>query len=396
MQQKFYPVICAIILALSFSTSIFGQQSLITGAFPGASESLLSSRFRNVRPTNADQSQAVFTGIPDLGSNRSGSRVDGNITYGNSSTFTFVLTYDVATNRYTSTITANGTTRSAIFPDVSGRLRTDGKQAIASNINLMSMAIRTQTGSSTISVSNLTIDGMPIAGSYSRTNNNGESFWYISTGTLSNGFVITGTVTMLGNFANSTEGQRISFTFGNTSTASAPLPVIWGGFAGKRVNNSTVGLQWRTMQELNASHYNIQRSEDGVRFRTIGMAMAQGTTAAVTDYNFEDKQATGSTHYYRLEQVDLDGTSSFSTIIKLGNGGKKTLVGGLGSNTILVQFFSNDNRNIRIVNNSGVVVKQLNSTAQTQVFDVNNLPTGVYALQIINSDGTSEVHRFVK
>lgn len=396
MKQKLYPVICAFLIALSFSTSIFGQQSLITGNFPGASEVLLGSRFRNVRPTNADQSQAVFTGIPDLGSNRSGSRVDGNITYGNSSSFTFELTYDVTNNRYTSTITANGTTRSTIFPDVTGRLRTDGKQAHARNINLMTMAIRTQTGSSTISVSELTIDGMPIAGSYSRSNNNGESFWHISTNTLNNGFVIRGTVKMWGNFANSTEGQRISFSFGNSATAGAPLPVIWGGFGGKRINSSTVGLQWRTMQEQNASHYNIQRSEDGVRFRTIGMAMAQGTTASVTDYSFEDKQATGTMYYYRLEQVDLDGTSSFSSIVKQGNGGKKTLVGGLGSNKVLVQFFSNDNRSIRIVNNSGVVVKQMISNTQTQTLDVNNLPTGVYALQIVNSDGTSEVHRFVK
>lgn len=396
MKQKFYPVICAIVIALSFSNSIFGQQSLITGNFPGQSESLLGSRFRNVRTSNSDQSQATFTGIPDLGSNRNGSRVDGNITYGNSGTFTFVLTYDVTNNRYTTTTTANGTTRSNILPDVSGRASRDGKQSVATNINLMTMAIRTQTGSSTISVSNLTIDGMPIAGIYSRSNDNGESFWHISANALKNGFVITGTVTMSGNFANSTEGQRISFTFGNAATASAPLPVIWGGFAGKRVNNSTVGLQWRTMQEQNASHYNIQRSEDGVHFRTIGMAMAQGTTASVTDYNFDDKQATASMYYYRLEQVDLDGTSSFSSIIKQGNGGKKTLVGGLGSNKILVQFFSNENRNIRIVNNSGIVVKQTSSTSQTQTFDVNYLPTGVYALQIINSDGTSEVHRFVK
>ncbi len=393
MYSKFYTTLVVLVFVHVIS---FAQQSLIAGNFPGASESLLGTRYRNVRTTNSDQSQATFTGIPDLGSNRNGSRVDGNITYGSRNTFTFVLTYDVTNNRYTTTTTANGTTRSNIFPNVSGKLIADGKQSVANNINLMTLAIRTQTGSSSITVSNLTLDGMPIAGSYSRTNNNGESFWHIATSSLSNGFVVTGTVTMSGDFANSTEGQRISFTFGNAATTSAPLPVVWGGFAGKRINNSTIGLQWRTMQEQNASHYNIQRSEDGVHFRTIGMAMAQGTTSSVTDYNFEDKQATGNMYYYRLQQVDLDGTSNFSSIIKQGNGGKKTLVGGLGSNKILVQFFSNDNRNIRIVNNSGVVVKQMNSTTQTQVFDVNNLPTGVYALQIINSDGTNEVHRFVK
>ncbi|MFY7839774.1 MAG: T9SS type A sorting domain-containing protein [Lacibacter sp.] len=396
MKQKFYPVICAIVIALFFSTSLSAQSSLIIGNFAGSSEAILGTRYRNVRTTNSDQSQATFTGIPDLGSSRSGSRVDGNITYGNSGTFTFVLTYDVANNRFTTTTTANGTTRSNILPDVSGRSSRDGKQALATNINLMTLAVRTQTGSSTISVSNLTIDGMPVTGTYGRSNNNGESFWHISTSTLNNGFVITGTVTMSGNFANNAEGQRISFTFGNAATAGAPLPVVWGGFAGKRVNSSSIGLQWRTLQEQNASHYNIQRSEDGVHFRTIAMAMAQGTTASVTDYNFEDKQATGNMYYYRLEQVDLNGTSNFSTIIKLGNGGKKTLVGGLGSNKILVQFFSNDNRSLRIVNNSGVIVKQMNSTTQQETLDVNNLPTGVYALQIINSDGTSEVHRFVK
>jgi hypothetical protein len=192
------------------------------------------------------------------------------------------------------------------------------------------------------------------------------------------------------------EAQLVELNFANTSAIPGSLPVVWGGFAGKRINSSSIGLQWRTIQELNASHYNVQRSEDGIHFRTIGMVMGQGTTASATDYTFNDKNATGSMYYYRLQQVDLDGSINYSSIIKQGNGGKQTLVGGLGSNKIVVQFFSDDKRNIRIVNNSGIIIKQMSSTDQQQVFDVNNLPVGVYALQIINSDGTSEVHRFVK
>ncbi len=390
---KFYSFVLVVFATFS---QVFAQQSLIAGSFPGASESLLGTRYRNVRTSNSDQNQATFTGIPDLGSNRSGSRVDGNLTYSNVGSFTFTLTYDVASNNYTTTTTANGITRSNIFPNVSARLTADGKTALATTINLMSLAVRTQNSASSISVSNLTIDGMPITGSYARSNNSGESLWHISSSSLANGFVITGKVTLSGNFANSTEGQRIAFTFGNTTSVAGSLPVVWGGFAGKRVNNSTVALQWRTMQEQNASHYNVQRSEDGIRFRTIAIVAAQGTTSSVSDYNFNDKSATAATHFYRLEQVDLDGSINYSSIIKQGNGGQKTLVGGLGSNKIMVQFFSNDNRQFRIVNNSGIIVKQMNSTTQQQVLDVNNLSTGVYALQIINSDGTSEVHRFVK
>jgi hypothetical protein len=390
---KFYSLV---LVVFSTFSQAFAQQSLIAGSFPGTSESLLATRYRNVRTSNSNQNQATFTGIPDLGSSRNGSRVDGNLTYGNGGTFTFTLTYDVASNNYTTTTTANGDTRSHIFPNVSGRLTTDGKTALATSINIMSLAVRTQNGASSITVSNLTIDGMPITGSYGRSNSDGESLWYIPSPSLANGFVITGTVTLAGNFANSAEGQRISFTFGNAAAAAAPLPVVWGGFAGKRVNASTVGLQWRTMQEQNASHYNVQRSEDGIRFRTIAIVAAQGTTSSVTDYNYNDKTATAATHYYRLEQVDLDGSINYSSIIKQGNGGQKTLVGGLGSNKIMAQFFSNDTRQLRIVNNSGVIVKQINSTTQQQVVDVTSLTTGVYALQIINSDGTSEVHRFVK
>jgi hypothetical protein len=390
---KFYSFV-VLLFATFFQLS--AQQSLISGSFPGVSESLLGTRYRNVRTTNSDQNQATFTGIPDLGSNRSGSRVDGNLTYSNAGSFTFTLTYDVASNNYTTTTTANGITRSNIFPNVSGRLTADGKTALATSINLMTLAVRTQNSASSINVSNLTIDGMPITGTYGRNNDNGESVWFITLPSLANGFVVTGTVTLSGNFANSTEAQRIAFTFGNATTAAGSLPVVWGGFAGKRVNNSIVALQWRTMQEQNASHYNVQRSEDGVRFRTIAIVAAQGTTSSVTDYTYNDKNATAATVYYRLEQVDIDGSINYSSIIKQGNGGQKTLVGGLGSNKIMVQFFSNDNRQFRIVNNSGIIVKQMNSTTQQQVVDVNNLPAGVYALQIINSDGTSEVHRFVK
>lgn len=396
MKQKFYPVICAIVIALNFlTTSISAQTALVNGNYPGSSENLLGTRYRKIRIENDEQNSAIYAGIPDLGNNRNNSKNERDFNYGRTGTFTFRITYSVSNNTFTTVTTVGSNSTTTTFSNVSNKLSADGKNISAANINLLTLKVKSYNNN-TITVSNLTIEGMPVPGSYGRSNSQGTSNWHLTTSLLNGGFVVAGTVTMSGSMHEGSESQLIELGFAHSATAPGPLPVIWGGFAGKRVNNSTVGLQWRTMQEQNASHYNIQRSEDGVHFRTIGMAMAQGTTASVTDYNFDDKQATANMYYYRLEQVDLDGTSNFSSIIKQGNGGKKTLVGGLGSNKILVQFFSNDNRNIRIVNNSGIVVKQMNSTTQTQTLDVNNMPTGVYALQIINSDGTSEVHRFVK
>lgn len=391
MKQKFYTVICAIVIAISFLSNTVIAQSLLIGNYPGASETLLGVRYRKMSNPN-NQSGAVFTGIPAFAN---GNRTDADLSYPVSGSYTFSITYNNSNNTFTSVTTVNGVSTTSTFNGVSGKLTAANKAASANNINLLTLSVVSGTDNS-ITVSDLMIDGMAVNGSYGRSNSAGTSNWHMNSSNLNGGFVVTGTVTVAGTMAPGNEAQMVEFGFANSSSAPGPLPVVWGGFAGKRLNNSTVALQWRTMQEQNASHYNVQRSEDGIRFRTIAIVAAQGTTSSVSDYNFDDKNATAATHFYRLEQVDLDGSINYSSIIKQGNGGQKTLVGGLGSNKIMVQFFSNDNRQFRIVNNSGIIVKQMNSTTQQQVLDVNNLSTGVYALQIINSDGTSEVHRFVK
>ncbi len=399
MKPKFYPVIC--IFYTVFTLLYWGNvsaQSLLIGTFPGASEDLLGVRYRNVRTSNANQNPANYNGIPDLGTNRNGNttRVERNLSYGTSGSYTFSVTYNAAGNSFVNTTTINGTTYTTTFSSIASRLIADGKTASAVSINLLKLAVRTQNNSSSIQVSNLTVDGIPISGTYGRTNNGGESFWFLNASVLNNGFVITGTVTLAGSFTNNAEGQRIQFTFGNTSSNPGILPVVWGGFTTKRTNASTTLLEWKTMQEQNASHYYVQRSVDGVRFETIGQVTAKGTTSTVTEYRFEDKHSTGVIYYYRLQQVDFDAKLNFSSVVKQGNGGKQTLVGGLGSSNIHVQFFTNDNRQLRILTINGTVVKQISSTSQQHTIDMNSFPPGVYALQIISSDGSTEVHRFVK
>lgn len=396
MKLKFYPVIFALFFALFLQFTQASAQSLINGTFPGASESLLANRYRNMNFANTNSTQALFAGVSDLDAN-SGSRVNQDLTYGNSGSFTFTITYNSSANTLT-TVTTTTPAVTTVFSNVSSKLISAGKTASANSINLISLVVKTQNNNSSVVVSGLTIKGTNIAGTYGRTNaGNGSSNWHYISSNLNNGFVVSGTVTMSGSLGSGVEGQLVELVFGNTPTiAAASLPVVWGGFNSSRINSSAALLEWRTMQEENTSHYNVQRSVDGIRFQTIGIVAAQGTTASVSDYRFTDKNATASVYYYRLEQVDLDSKLNYSAIIKQGNSSNQTLVGGLGSNKIMVQFFTNEPHQIRIVNNSGVIIKQMNVASQQQTIDVNNMTTGVYALQIINNDGSSEVHRFIK
>ena len=96
------------------------------------------------------------------------------------------------------------------------------------------------------------------------------------------------------------------------------LPVSWLAFEAQWLGKNA-SLTWSTASEENASHFEIQRSIDGVQFETVGSIPATGNTQDISTYTFIDKAALSAfpISYYRLEQVDLDGKGAYSNIIGL-------------------------------------------------------------------------------
>jgi Secretion system C-terminal sorting domain len=397
MKTKFYSF-AGVAILFFFSQTLQAQQ-LLPGNFSGAVENLLAVRYRNVRNVNATQPLANFTGIHDLGSNRSYSsnntRVDQNMNYTDEGSYKFTIRYNPALNSFVC-VTSIGTAEyTNTLPGIAGVLAADGKSSAATSINYLALAVRTQNSTSTIRVNGLKLNGVSLTGDYERSNNNGESNWYIVTSSLSNGFVLTGTVTLSGSFANSPDGQRVDFSFGSTPQLGGPLPVTWGAFTAKRMNSSTASVNWETLQEINTSHFDVERSEDGVRFSKIGTTQAVGSSNNSVKYSFEDNNATGSLYYYRIAQYDADGRKSFSSIARVGNNNKQTLTGMFG-NTIRIQFFENGTKQMRVLNMNGSVVKQLNTSGMQSEISIDGMPSGVYILQITDSKNQKEVVRFVK
>lgn len=98
----------------------------------------------------------------------------------------------------------------------------------------------------------------------------------------------------------------------------ATLPVKLSSFTAFRTG-ADISLQWKTQYEQNSSHFNIQRSTDGINFTSIGNIQAKGNASTASDYQFTDntlKYITVNTAvFYRLEQVDKDGRKEYSSII---------------------------------------------------------------------------------
>lgn len=89
-------------------------------------------------------------------------------------------------------------------------------------------------------------------------------------------------------------------------TVNPVLAVEWVSFEG-RENGCSVALQWRTGEENNSSHFEVQRSFDGRHFTTIGRVPARGQAAT---YHFSDPEIGPRKAYYRIAETDFDGRKS--------------------------------------------------------------------------------------
>ncbi|MBA2249012.1 MAG: cadherin-like domain-containing protein [Chitinophagaceae bacterium] len=97
---------------------------------------------------------------------------------------------------------------------------------------------------------------------------------------------------------------------------AGPLPVMLTDFRGV-INNKQVVLNWRTSSEINSSHFDVQRSTDGINFESIGTVNAHGNSTVANTYQLLDRAPAQGINYYRLKSVDVDSRFIFSSVISL-------------------------------------------------------------------------------
>ncbi|MBX0289863.1 T9SS type A sorting domain-containing protein [Hymenobacter sp. HSC-4F20] len=100
------------------------------------------------------------------------------------------------------------------------------------------------------------------------------------------------------------------------ATVAAPLPVQLTAFSGEATPTRTE-LHWQTAQELNSAAFEVEASLDGRAFRQVGRVAAAGTSAQTRHYHFQHAVTGTAPRYYRLRQVDEDGSSTYSSVLPL-------------------------------------------------------------------------------
>lgn len=177
-----------------------------------------------------------------------------------------------------------------------------------------------------------------------------------------------------------------------TIHTTAPLPVELTYFEADNQENSVV-LNWVTNSEVENDYFEIQVSKDGYTFQTVARHEGQGNTTEVTNYSYEDTRVTSGVTYYRLKQVDFDGTTAYSDA-KVVDRGEEQGEFVIFPNPVIDQFtisnIDNSDHTVEIYNMSGQLVKTEIANGRKTI-NTSGMPSGYYTVKV-----TSATQSFIK
>jgi len=113
-------------------------------------------------------------------------------------------------------------------------------------------------------------------------------------------------------------GERFSGFAPSTATYNAPtFPVEWLYFNAEAVSGREAELSWATATEGNNNFFQIEKSIDGDLFEPIARVQGVGNSTTTQEYDYLDKDYIAPKVFYRLKQVDYDGTFQHSDIVEV-------------------------------------------------------------------------------
>jgi hypothetical protein len=189
-------------------------------------------------------------------------------------------------------------------------------------------------------------------------------------------------------------GQSTEYILGRAGTLPLHLLTFDAVKQGEQVL-----LQWQTSDEINTSHFEIERSNDAVAFKKTGITHAAGNSGT-HHYNFTDNAPSSGINYYRLKQVDRDGRYAYSPIVKVvfeKDAASLTVFPNPAGNTITIKYTGVQKKiGLTIFDLAGrqVMFKELNNQSTWQA-NVSGLAKGTYTIRF-NAGAKRSFVKFAK
>ena len=199
--------------------------------------------------------------------------------------------------------------------------------------------------------------------------------------------------------------NRFYLVFSAFGTGGTVLPVKFTSITAKRMNDQSVAVQWRTEEEMNVDHYDVERSTDGVSYKTIGTTKSTATISGSKVYDYKDASATADALYYRIKSVDKDGKQEWSKIVSLQAEGLITAMTtypnpvNIPRLSLRLNSATAGNYSVAIINTNGQTMYSasfvVRSAEHVQLVPVTNLVNGHYLVRVTGENGKPMVQSIV-
>lgn len=106
------------------------------------------------------------------------------------------------------------------------------------------------------------------------------------------------------------------FTFGSLGLSNDPLPIELLSFDASP-NGNEVNITWQTATESNNNYFLVEKTKDGKTFEKVANIKGAGNNFESRNYSAIDLHPYEGLSYYRLKQVDYDGSVYYSNLVKI-------------------------------------------------------------------------------
>ncbi len=200
----------------------------------------------------------------------------------------------------------------------------------------------------------------------------------------------SGTVT----FTNTTPAITSPTT--NCPTEAQPcftvLPVTFDDFWAGCDSDEHIELNWSTISELNNDYFILERASENMEFDEIAQIKGSGTTTEKRQYSFVDREGF-ITGYYRLSQVDIDGSRTYLKTIFATNCKTNNAIYAhqFNQSSSVVEIYYQtdqvDDAQVVLASSSGAILKsesiQLQPNLQAAKIQIHrNLESGIYLVYV--------------
>lgn len=173
------------------------------------------------------------------------------------------------------------------------------------------------------------------------------------------------------------------------------LPLKFLSFTAQK-ENSKVDLKWITDNEINTSHFVVERSFAGALFNSIG-TVTSANTSGLQEYDFGDYSPENGINLYRIKQIDINGNYKYSEIrtVYFSNGSLVKVYPTITSTSITIYGLASD-MSFNLFDMNGRSLIQGSLSIGSKELNISNYSKGLYLLKVANSNGTTQVFKILK